>query len=78
MHLVLLSKEYKSIYHNHELLTLNCGLESIFARCAWSIFPFVGRFLYHREDRLLLLKLSDDGMATWRNSQHSRRCGRMD
>jgi hypothetical protein len=65
VHLVEPSRELESLYHNRALQGLGVSLELLFARFAWTIFPWLAGFLKGRMQRCLRLSTTiDDATGT--------------
>ncbi|MCJ1299235.1 hypothetical protein MMC08_002027 [Hypocenomyce scalaris] len=61
VHLVEPSRELESLYHNRALQGLGVSPELLFARFAWTIFPWLAGFLKGRIPRCLQLSVRIDG-----------------
>lgn len=53
-HLVEASAELESLYHNHRLQPVQHSIELMFARFAWTIFPWLDAFLTGGKSRTLI------------------------
>ncbi|KAG4427741.1 hypothetical protein IFR05_016779 [Cadophora sp. M221] len=60
VHLVEPSRELESLYHNRALQGLGVSLELLFARFAWTIFPWLAGFLKGKIQRCLQLSTRID------------------
>ncbi|CAL3966475.1 unnamed protein product [Diplocarpon coronariae] len=59
-HLLVESSEYEYLYHNRALQGISqIGIEHLFARLAWSVFPFLGDFLGYGLARYLSIAAKD-------------------
>jgi hypothetical protein len=56
LHLLEASAEFEHLYHNRELHQSDVGIETLFARFAWTLFPLLGAFLSCKEDRRLTVR----------------------
>ncbi|KAH8701326.1 hypothetical protein GQ44DRAFT_732977 [Phaeosphaeriaceae sp. PMI808] len=63
LHLFEPSAEYEHFYHNRELHTSAVGVEMLYARFAWSLFPLLSAFLSCRKSRRLAVSIPVDGEA---------------
>ncbi|KAK1914307.1 hypothetical protein P3342_007553 [Pyrenophora teres f. teres] len=53
LHLLEPSAEFAHLYHNRELHPTDVGVEMLFARFAWTLFPLLEPFLSCNQDRRL-------------------------
>ena len=56
LHLLEPSAEFEHLYHNRELHPSDVGVEMLFARFAWTLFPLLEAFLSCKEDRRLTVR----------------------
>lgn len=56
LHLLEPSAEFEYLYHNRELHQSDVGVEMLFARFAWTLFPLLEAFLSCKEDRRLTVR----------------------
>ncbi|KAH6510836.1 hypothetical protein HBI81_252900 [Parastagonospora nodorum] len=56
LHLLEASAEFEHLYHNCELHQSDVGIETLFARFAWTLFPLLEAFLSCKEDRRLTVR----------------------
>lgn len=70
LHVLEPSREFESLFHNHQLQGFHSSIELLFARFAWTIFSFLKGFLICGERRRLLMvdgsldSLDDDGFVS--------------
>lgn len=62
-HLLEPSAEYEYFYHYRELHTSVVGVEMLYARFAWLLFPLLGAFLSCRTNRRLICRTANGGLA---------------
>lgn len=60
-HLLDMSQEYELFYHNRELQKIGVGVQMLFARFAWTLFPLLAGFLACKENRRLTIHSSTNG-----------------
>ncbi|KAK4978309.1 hypothetical protein LTR28_006308 [Elasticomyces elasticus] len=63
VHLLEPSAELEHLYHNRELHASAVGIEMLYARFAWSLFPLLGAFLSCRTNRRLAFRTPNGGLA---------------
>jgi hypothetical protein len=56
LHLLEPSAEFEHLYHNRELHQSDVGVEMLFARFAWTLFPLLDAFLSCKESRRLAVR----------------------
>ncbi|KAL1796175.1 hypothetical protein ACET3X_004715 [Alternaria dauci] len=56
LHLLEPSPEFEHLYHNRELHQSDVGVEMLFARFAWTLFPLLDAFLLCKEKRRLAVR----------------------
>ncbi|EDU47324.1 HNH-2 domain-containing protein [Pyrenophora tritici-repentis] len=56
LHLLEPSAEFAHLYHNRELHQSDVGVEMLFARFAWTLFPLLEAFLSCKKDRRLTVR----------------------
>ncbi|KAH8714825.1 hypothetical protein GQ44DRAFT_762634 [Phaeosphaeriaceae sp. PMI808] len=65
-HLLTTSPGYEHFYHNRELHTSAIGVEMLYARFAWSLFPLLSGFLSCRTNRRLIIRAAVDSLPDCR------------
>jgi hypothetical protein len=63
VHLLEPSAEFEHLYHNRELHASAVGIEMLYARFAWSLFPLLGAFLSCRINQRLTFRTPVDNLA---------------
>lgn len=61
-HLIDTSEELVDLYHNRPLPPSSVSIEMLYARLAWTIFPFLGSFLQAPVMRRLALVMATEGV----------------
>ena len=75
-HVLGSSPELELLYHNRELHPTAVGVDMLYARFAWSIFPLLRAFLESDADRRLTLRASDAPLADARGFVAAADCER--
>lgn len=61
VHMLVPTPEIGQLYHNTRVEISKCGIEFLFARFAWALFPFLSVFLGGVSESLLVVRWNADG-----------------